>query len=445
MKQKLTNNIGFKILSVVFATILWLVVLNVNDPEKTTTINNIPIKIVNEDAITGQDKVYEVVSGKTASVKVTGPRTIVDSLDAKSFTAIADLSKLSVTNAVDIEVELNTVSYRTKVDLDSKTTMVVSIEDLVEKEFPIEILKKGTEASGYVVYKTNVQHSTVKVKAPASVMNNIAKVVATINVSNVVDDFTVRSALKACDSAGNILDAKNLGITFDVEETSVDVVMYSVKQVPLKYEILEDKYANTVFVSKEIDRKSILLVGRKEALAGVNEIVLDTSMLEINANQSRYTLSYELEELLPAGTYLYGDGKSATITIETDAIIRKNFTISIADIAIKSPAEGYTAYIETTGNIRYILEGRKSILDKFVPDDNMFVSAKNLTEGVYEVALEMNLVEGIEQVGKVYVTVKVVPKETDTEDNTGDLPGENESDNTSTENQQPPEEETTVG
>ena len=33
-----TNNIGFKILAIAFAFILWLVVYNLNDPVKTKTL-----------------------------------------------------------------------------------------------------------------------------------------------------------------------------------------------------------------------------------------------------------------------------------------------------------------------------------------------------------------------------------------------------------------------
>ena len=62
----------------------------------TNVIKELPnVTIINEDAITGQEKVYEIVSGARASVKVTGPRTIIDSLDSKSFRATADLSELA--------------------------------------------------------------------------------------------------------------------------------------------------------------------------------------------------------------------------------------------------------------------------------------------------------------------------------------------------------------
>ena len=54
MKKKLTHNLFLKILSVIFAFALWFIVVIVTDPYKTVTISDVPIKVINEDEITGQ-------------------------------------------------------------------------------------------------------------------------------------------------------------------------------------------------------------------------------------------------------------------------------------------------------------------------------------------------------------------------------------------------------
>ena len=47
MKEKLTNNLGLKLLSLLMATLLWLVVVNSQDPLETRTFTDIPVKIIN--------------------------------------------------------------------------------------------------------------------------------------------------------------------------------------------------------------------------------------------------------------------------------------------------------------------------------------------------------------------------------------------------------------
>lgn len=414
MRKKLTNNLGYKILSVIFAVMLWLTVLNISDPQKTATIENIPITITNESAVTGQDKVYKIVSGKTATVEVTGPRTIVDSLDKSSFEATVDLSKLSITNALEVDVQLTIASYRSKIDIDVQTTMCIEVEDLIEEVYDVEVDYKsqGTLQSGYVVHKTELDVEKVKVKAPVSTMNKIAKVVAQLDLSNVTDDIEITSLLYACDARGNVLNASANDISFDISTTKVGAIIYSVKQIPVKYEIIEENYQNTLFTGSNLSKDYIMIKGRKEDLDNIIELRLDTTGLQVTEDEHEYKLIYDVQTLLPDNVYLYDEEKNITLSVSTDAIVTREYRVPVSDIAIKTPAEGYTAYIDTIGEITYVLRARKSILDNFVSENNMlYVSAKNLVEGEYNLRVQMDLDEGIEQVGNTTVRIKVVPKE----------------------------------
>ena len=57
MKKYLTNNIALKIASVVFAIMLWLIVLNVDDPTTTRVVYNIPV--TSETGITLDDHTFD--------------------------------------------------------------------------------------------------------------------------------------------------------------------------------------------------------------------------------------------------------------------------------------------------------------------------------------------------------------------------------------------------
>ena len=61
LKNLLTNNIGLKFLSVLFAMILWLVVVNIDDPDKTSTFTT-NITIANENAIADMGKSYSIIN-----------------------------------------------------------------------------------------------------------------------------------------------------------------------------------------------------------------------------------------------------------------------------------------------------------------------------------------------------------------------------------------------
>ena len=91
LKNLLTNNIGLKFLSVLFAMILWLVVVNIDDPDKTSTFTT-NITIANENAIADMGKSYSIINDSgTVTFRVTAKRSIIERLTNSDFKATADM------------------------------------------------------------------------------------------------------------------------------------------------------------------------------------------------------------------------------------------------------------------------------------------------------------------------------------------------------------------
>ena len=106
MKRKLTDNLGLKIGSILFAALLWLLVTNINNPSMTHRYNDIPVTLINTEYLTGQGKTYEVLdnSDRINTVTITGPRTIVNSIRQGDILAVADMSRITTDNTVPIQI-----------------------------------------------------------------------------------------------------------------------------------------------------------------------------------------------------------------------------------------------------------------------------------------------------------------------------------------------------
>ena len=90
------NNLGFKLLAVAFAFILWLVVYNLNDPIKTKTFTA-TVSISGTDSVVDMGKWPEIKdSDKTISFSVSGKRSILQDMDDSDFYASADLSNIKL-------------------------------------------------------------------------------------------------------------------------------------------------------------------------------------------------------------------------------------------------------------------------------------------------------------------------------------------------------------
>jgi len=71
----ITNNFGLKILAVVFACVLWLAVVNIDDPVTTRSFTT-TVSVENNDYLTGIGKYYEIVNNSnTITFKVSGKRS----------------------------------------------------------------------------------------------------------------------------------------------------------------------------------------------------------------------------------------------------------------------------------------------------------------------------------------------------------------------------------
>ena len=105
VQKYIINNIGIKLLALATAIVVWVAIVNIEDPYKER-IFNVEVETINEDALSSVNKVYEIIEGSTAQVRVKGKKSIVDRLKADDIRATADLSDLSAVNAVAIVPEL---------------------------------------------------------------------------------------------------------------------------------------------------------------------------------------------------------------------------------------------------------------------------------------------------------------------------------------------------
>ena len=106
MKKIILNNWGLKLASLLFAFMLWFIVINITDPQKEQPFKNVPVKLVNTDILTEEGLVYEVLDDTDviSTVTVYAPRTVIEELEAGDLVAEADIKDLTVANTVPIKI-----------------------------------------------------------------------------------------------------------------------------------------------------------------------------------------------------------------------------------------------------------------------------------------------------------------------------------------------------
>lgn len=363
MKERLTRNIGLKILSLVLAVLLWVVILNVDDPAITETFNDISVAIMNENAIISKDKVYDIVSGDTVDVKVKGKRSVIEKLRTEDFRAVADLSQLSVTNAVPIDVSLPRFS---EVEINQKVmTMKVSLENKADEQFRIDVVERGNVAPGYYISAKTARPNMIQVSGAESVIKKINEVVVEVNVTNRNESFREQDLIpKVYDKNGTLMDSSKM--TFNFEKIDVSVDLLKTKTVNLFVEIKGTPYYGYEFVSLDYEPKQVVIAGKQEELDKVPYI-----MAVYNINSRRVDIEDEIniQDYITEDVILIDENQNAVINIDIEKTETKEIGFHANEIELRNIPYGTKASVDNSSLVYVKVTGTKEELNDIGKDD----------------------------------------------------------------------------
>lgn len=405
MKNILSNNLLLKLLSVLFAVMLWLVVVNIDDPTVSRTITGISVVIQNDEVITGQDQVYEVVSGDSATIVVKGPRSYVDKMTSDDFIAEASFREMSNVYAVPITVRHRYSKYEKSVDITQKTTtMTLKIEKIITRNYEIQIRETEEMGSGYTLGSRSVRPTTVEVSAPESVINIINKAVVEVNLSKYNESTTVSLPIKFYTKSGTIV---NLGTDTKLSTDTADVSLgvYSVKEVPLKFTTVGKPADGYELTDVESDIQTVKIAG--DNLSGIDNINIPGEVIDVDGKNSDVKLSIDIAGYLPDGVILYdSDELTVNVVAKIEQLVTKRFNIKTGDIEIRNLSGDYTVSYPDGDSVAVQIRGLSKSFENFDVDTlAAYIDLANLVEGENIVGLNISLPDNLN--AAVPPTVKV--------------------------------------
>jgi YbbR domain-containing protein len=351
MKERLTRNLGLKILSLLVAVLVWVVILNVDDPVTTDTFNDIPVTKINENALAQNDKVYEVVSGDTVDVKVKGKRSIIESLKNSDFQAVADLSELSITNAVPIDVTVPKYGDNVEV-VKENYTMQVSLEDLDSQQFRIDVVTTGSVPDGYYIKDKTTSPNIIEVSGAESVVNKIKEVVVEVNVSNERESFKKTAVPKVYDKNGTLMDSSN--ITLNYEEVDASIELLKTKTVNLFIEVKGTPYYGYIYKAPKYEPHQVVIAGKQEELDKVQYIMGE---YYINYQKTDIEDKVNIADFIKNDVILIDGNQTAVINIDIEKLKSKDVSLNNSDIELKNIPAGFTAVLNNIEPIQVEVMG----------------------------------------------------------------------------------------
>ena len=418
IKRALTNNIGMKILALVFSFFLWLVVVNIDDPTQTRTFTAV-VKVTNEDVLTDAGKIYEVKDGiNTVSFRVTAKRSIIEKLSSSDFTAIADMNYLESEERVPVTITAN--SYASSVTISSKQLyLYVVLEDEATNRLVIDAKTTGEPADGVAIESVTCSPTVITVTGREDKVTSIVSVEAVCDISGVSADITESVIPVFYDGAGNVVDTTGLNLSVSMVDVSVDLV--NLKAADISVKTSGSLAEGLSLESITTDPTTILLKGEPSVLNEVTGIVIPEGVINLSDVTSSFSTTVDITAYLPDGVSLSDSSQSTvTIYVTLEGEEAKNLEVTSSNISFTNLADGATAEI-VTDPITTTVFGTTSALSSINGSSLVgYIDCNGLSNGEHSVVINFYSMEGI-TIQNVNVTVKIsgAAEETDTTEDTG--------------------------
>lgn len=233
MKERVSHNFGLKVLSLALAALLWIVVINSQDPVETVTFEDVPVTIINEEALIAKDKIPEVVEGDSVYVVVEARRSICEKLTKADIVAVADFEKISVTDAVPIDVSINGYSEReTEIIRGMNQVMKLRLEDSISKDFRVKISTTGKAADGYVIGDMVASPNVITLTGSSTQIGKVKEVVLMVDVDGISSESHAVGNPVVYDMNGDVVESSK--VVMATKEVAVTIPVLKTKTVEIK-------------------------------------------------------------------------------------------------------------------------------------------------------------------------------------------------------------------
>ena len=397
MIKKLKNNFSLKLLAFLFAFMLWLIVVNIDDPVMTKTFTNIPVTVEHSEILTEQNKTYQIVDDtQNVSVVVSAKRRTLSEIKASDIVVTADIKEMYLNTQIPLEVTVNGYEGSCEATA-SPRNLQIQIEDNVSKTTYITPVASGQVRSGYVLGKLTADPETVTINGPKSLVEKISKVEAEVNVSGLSENTVLDSALVLYDENNNVIDQSRLANNLGNVGVSVSVTLYRTTTVPVEADTSEIEVKEGYSISNvKLAPEEIEIAGPEDALAKVKSIDIPAEEFSGEAIDSRTDYTIDISKYLPEDIELADSNASSviiTVTLEKDGT--KNFELPVGSITVKNLDENLRMSYNKTDNLEVHVKGSKEQLDTLNIEQIAIIDlAEYAKAGTYKVPVQFKLPDG---------------------------------------------------
>ncbi|MCI9167318.1 MAG: hypothetical protein HFH01_03855 [Dorea sp.] len=397
MEKRLMNNIGLKILAFLVAFMLWIMVVNIDDPVTHKTFSDIPVSVINEEVLAKaqQPQTYQIVDNTQAvDVTVTAKRKTLSKIKERDIIAVADIKELTLDTQIPIDITINGFEERYDNAQANPRNLQIKLEDEETKRFPIVPTTTGTVRDGFVLGDIQAMPEKVSIRGPKSVIAEISRVEASVSVSGLSKDAILDSELVLYDSNNNIIDQNLLSNNLGTEGVGVSVQILNTKSIPLEFDTSRIEAARGYeFTGITYEPQTIQISGEREEMSNISSLRVPASALDVSDIREKTEKVIDVSEYLPDNIRLADENAgSVVVTISVEKDGTKSYDITVGSIMINNLSEELTMSYATADVLELQVRGPKEALDSLSLEQAISIDLQNYTaDGTYDVPVSVKL------------------------------------------------------
>ena len=385
-EQKKNNNIGMKVLSVIIAILIWLLVANTNDPVITKRFTNVEVKIENENALTDNGYAYEVIDGSETSFTIKGKKSIVNGMTETDFNVVADFSKLSLTDAVPIDVTAAKYEDQLEITLGNTNTMKIRKDEITSVSLPVNVSLVGSAAEGYYVGTSSATPNLIRVDGPENLLSEAKEIRVEVDIEDINTDITSSAKPYLYDNSGERIESNQ--IQMEVNSVIVSIGLWKTKKVKVKLDYEGDAADGYMVTSFDYEPKTVTVAASEDVYDELK--TLDLNAVDLDGVSENYEHDIAIDSSnFPDGVILADTVTSIKVNAKVEQVIDRKITFSKNDLKIKNNP-GYKISFENSNKYSLSIYGASTAVnDAKVDDFSPWIDLEGLDPGEHEVSIHV--------------------------------------------------------
>ncbi|MCD6436614.1 MAG: hypothetical protein J7L15_09590 [Clostridiales bacterium] len=402
----LSSNTTAKVISIVFAIVFWVFVMDQVNPETTKEFDNVKVEIVGVEQLNNEGLVLLNETENFVSITVRGRRNDLLSFDENYLVITADIrgyQKGLNTVPIDKRILVDDISI---VDI-SKSDIKVELDEIVSIPKSIEIEKVGKLSTGFEMDSIIQSKADVIVTGPETFVNKVELVRGEITIDGIEDDYQTEVSLIPVDYEGNQV----LGVELLESSVVYSFEVFKLKTVPIDIKIIGGLSEKYVLGDINLSPTKVLIKGKSDVINQIEKI--ETSILDLN--EKIETFETNLDLILPEGIETSYLENNINVIVNIEKLETKKFKFEVSKMSIINLDKDLNIkIIDENNTVNLTLKDIRKKLDLISRNDiELVLDVSDLLPGKYKLPIEVIIKK---EVREFYVNPEIIEIEiTETE------------------------------